>query len=57
MKIRSVRLNNRRRACEIGTWSQPFLYPYTRADPPPTAEDPIVEVFIDVDLVVREPKA
>ncbi|MEW6745657.1 MAG: hypothetical protein AB1486_23145 [Planctomycetota bacterium] len=51
MKIRSVRQNNRRRAFEVGTWRQPVLpFPYTKADPPPTATDPVVEVSIDDEL-------
>ena len=50
MKIRSVKLNNRKRAFEVGTWRQLFLFPYTKTDPPPTAEDPIVEVSVDAEL-------
>ena len=50
MKIRSVKLNNRKRAFEVGTWRQLFLFPYTKTDPPPTAEDPIVEVSVDDEL-------
>ena len=50
MKIRSVKKNNRKHAFEIGTWRQPYLFPYTKADPPPSPEDPVLEVFIDDDL-------
>jgi len=50
MKIRSVRQNNRRRAFEIRTWRQPFHFPYSKADPPPTATDPVVELSVDPEL-------
>ena len=53
MKIRSVSPNNRKRAFEVKTWRQAFVFPYTKADPPPTTSDPVVEVSVD-DEVGRE---
>ncbi len=50
MKIRSVTRNNRKRAFEVGTWRQPYLFPYAKATPPPSTGDPIVEVAIDDEL-------
>lgn len=50
MKIRSVKPNNRKRAFEIGTWRQPFLFPYTKADPSPSSQDPVVVVAADAEL-------
>ncbi|MFA5844921.1 MAG: hypothetical protein WC971_08860 [Coriobacteriia bacterium] len=50
MKIRSVRLNNRKHAFEVGTWRDQFLFPYAKADPTPTAADPPVEVSVDDEL-------
>ncbi|MBI4721136.1 MAG: hypothetical protein HY770_07965 [Chitinivibrionia bacterium] len=50
MKIRSVNVNNRRRAFEVKTARQVFLFPYTKADPPPTHQDPLVEVSVDDEL-------
>lgn len=50
MKIRSVRTNNRKRAFEVGTWRQPYLFPYARAFPPPGTDDPVVNVFVDAEL-------
>ena len=50
MKIRSIKTNNRKRAFEVGTWREQFLFPYTKAVPPPTTEDPVAEVFIDDEL-------
>jgi len=53
VKIRSVRLNNRKRAFEVRTWRHLYQYPYAKSDPPPTAEDPVVEVYVD-DEIGRE---
>ena len=50
MKIRAVSQNNRKRAFEVGTWRQSFLFPYTKADPPPTTKDAVVEVSVDTEL-------
>jgi len=50
MKIRSVNANNRKRAFEVKTSRQGFLFPYTKADPPPTTQDPVIEVSVDEEL-------
>ena len=50
MKIRNVKLNNHKRAFEVAAWREAFLFPYTRAEPPPTATDPVVEVQVDEEL-------
>lgn len=50
MKIRSVNKNNRRRAFEVGTWREPFHFPYSKADPAPTPDDPVTEVTVDDEL-------
>jgi predicted XRE-type DNA-binding protein len=50
MKIRTVRLNNHRRAFEITTWRNAFHFPYARAEPIPTHADPAVEVRIDEEI-------
>ena len=50
MKIRSVRLNNRKHAFEVRTWRYLYQYPYAKSDPPPTAKDPVVEVYVDEEL-------
>lgn len=50
MKIRAVRLNNHKRAFEVGTWRQALLFPYVKADPCPTAADPVVDVWLDEEL-------
>jgi hypothetical protein len=50
MKIRSVSANNRKRAFEVKTSRQRFLFPYTKADPPPTTPDQVIEVSVDDEL-------
>lgn len=50
MKIRSVKQNNRKRVFEVEASRQRLLFPYVKADPVPTAKDPIVHVSIDAEL-------
>ncbi len=50
MKMRSIKPNNRKRAFEVGTWRQPYLFPYAKAHPAPSTEDPVVTVSIDDEL-------
>lgn len=50
MKIRSVHPNNRKRAFEVTTWNQQLLFPYSKADPPPTTSHRIIEVAVDEEL-------
>jgi len=50
MKIRSVKINNRKRAFEVGTWRQPYVFPYSKACPPPVPKDPVLDVFVDEEL-------
>lgn len=53
MKIRSVKMNNRKHVFEIGTWRDKYLFPYARSKPAPSASDPIMAVSID-DEIGRE---
>lgn len=50
MKIRSVRPNNRRRAFEVETARERYLFPYARSEPTPTAQDAVLTVEIDAEL-------
>ena len=51
VKVLSVASNNRRREFEIELCDRGVLtFPYHRADPPPTRDDPIREFFIDPEL-------
>ena len=50
MKIRSVKNNNRRKAFEVRTSSKEFLFPYSKAEPEPSTDDPIERVYVDTEL-------
>jgi hypothetical protein len=50
MKIRNVRLDNRRHAFEVVTWRHSYAFPYAKADPVPSAADPVVELCVDAEI-------
>ena len=50
MKIRSVKANNRKRAFEVRTYSKVLSFPYTKADPKPTADNPVTHAVVDKEL-------
>ncbi len=50
MKIRSVTLNNRKKAFEVNTARQRFFFPYVKAVPRPMASDPVIRVILDDEL-------
>jgi hypothetical protein len=50
VKIVNVTANNRRKAFEIATRSEVFVFPYTQLRVKPTAEDRVVEVYADPEL-------
>ena len=50
MKIRSVKLNNRKKAFEVVTYSKVLLFPYAKADPAPSANDPVIQAAVDKEL-------
>jgi hypothetical protein len=45
-----VKANNRRKAFEITAAKKRFVFPFTRLEVPPTADDPIARVYIDREL-------
>ena len=45
MKIRQAKSNSRKKAFEIQTSTRQFEFPYARATPKPTGEDPVVSVY------------
>jgi hypothetical protein len=49
VKIRSVRHNNRKKVFEVRTSTKTLLFPFSKAEPPPSVEDPIAELFVDQD--------
>jgi len=50
VKITSVKANNRRRAFEVMCAKGEFTFPYEKADPRPTRDDPIIELFVDPEV-------
>ena len=47
MKIRSVGCNNRKKTFEVHTSTKKFVFPFSKADPVPTAQDPVAKLFVD----------
>ncbi|HEU5195417.1 MAG TPA: hypothetical protein VFW70_11815 [Methylomirabilota bacterium] len=50
MKIRSVRINNRRRAFEVRTSTRRLLLPFAKVQPRPTAADPVDRAYVDTEI-------
>ena len=50
MKIRGVRINNRRKAFEVRTSGRHLLMPFAKVDPKPTAANPAVRVHVDKEI-------
>ena len=50
MKIRSVKINNRKKTFEVWTHSKVLTFPFVKADPPPTSIDPVSKVVVDKEL-------
>jgi len=50
VKIIGVHANNRKRAFEVKLRRRTLPFPYARAHPSPTPDDPVREVFPDPDL-------
>jgi Cro/C1-type HTH DNA-binding domain len=47
VKIRSVRHNNRKKIIEVHTSTKTLVFPFAKAEPMPTAQDPIIELSVD----------
>ena len=47
MKIRSVSHNNRKKVFEVRTSTKKLVFPFSKADPAPTSEDPVNELVVD----------
>jgi hypothetical protein len=50
VKIRSVKINNRKKAFEVRTHSRVYSFPYAKAEPRPTGVDPITHAAVDEEL-------
>jgi hypothetical protein len=49
VRIRSIRHTNRKKVFEIRTVTKRLVFPFSKADPTPTTQDPITEAFVDED--------
>jgi hypothetical protein len=49
VKIRSVRHNNRKKLFEIRTSTRTLAFPFSKADPKPTIQDPITGLSVDAE--------
>lgn len=49
MKIRSVTHNNRKKVFEVRTSAKKLVFPFSKAEPIPTIQDPIAEVSVDAE--------
>ncbi len=47
MKIRSVTHNNRKKVFEVSTSTKKLVFPFSKARPTPTMQDPITRLFAD----------
>jgi hypothetical protein len=50
VKLRGIRVNNRRKVFEVRTSSRRLLLPFAKVDPKPTAMDPVTRAFVDKEL-------
>lgn len=50
MKIKSVKANNRRKAFEVKTHSRALAFPYIKAEPRPSVDDPVESASVDKEL-------
>jgi hypothetical protein len=50
MKIRSVKFNNKRKAFEVAASGKKYVFPYVKATPSPTTDDPVIQVYVDKEL-------
>ena len=50
MKIKKVSHNNRKKAFEVATYSQGYLFPYAKLEIQPSRENPISRVYVDKEL-------
>jgi hypothetical protein len=49
VKIRSVTYNNRKKMFEVRAGTKKLAFPFSKADPAPTIQDPITEVSVDAE--------
>ena len=50
MKIRSIKTNNHKKAFAVHTYKKAFDFPFAKLELQPTAENKIVDVYVDSEL-------
>ena len=50
MKIKRVKPNNRKKAFEVTTYNQTYLFPYAKLELQPSTTDKIADVYVDAEL-------
>lgn len=50
MKIRSVKLNNKRKVFEVKTAARTYPFPFSKAVPSPTTENPVQQIHVDKEI-------
>ena len=50
MKIRTVRFNNKRKGFDARVSGKTYVFPYAKAGPSPTSDDPVIRVYVDKEL-------
>ena len=50
MKIRSVKLNNKRKVFEVKTSSRTYPFPFSKAEPRPTTANPVNQIHVDKEI-------
>ena len=50
MKIQGVEANNRQHRFEVRTRRETLVFPYAKADPAPSTDDRVAEVYVDPEL-------
>jgi hypothetical protein len=50
MKIKSVKINNKRKNFEVRASGKTYAFPYVKARPSPTSGDPVARAYVDKEL-------
>mgnify|MGYP001818057749 CR=1 FL=1 len=50
MKVRSVRVNARRKGFDVAVGRRTLPFPFAKADPVPDAADPVVRAYVDPEI-------
>jgi hypothetical protein len=50
MKIRSLRFNNKGKGFDASVSGKAYVFPYVKARPIPTSNDPVIRVYVDKEL-------